>query len=78
MLQDNLDDQVQKQYQYMCPEGDTTLYWYYHPDNTYGLDPPDTSAGNQIRFWFMVYLYEKLRDYVNVEIWYLGLFHYPH
>ena len=56
ILQDNLYDKVQKQYQYMCQEGDNTLCCYYHPEYTDDLDPPDAGERNQIRFWFGVYL----------------------
>ena len=58
----------------MCKEGDNTLCWYYHPEYIDELDPPDAGAGNQIRFWFGVYLYEWIWEYGNVELWYLGLF----
>ena len=51
-----------------------TLFWYYHPEYTYDLDPPDSGTWNQIRFWFGVYLDEWLWDYGNVEQWYLGPF----
>ena len=34
ILQDNLDDQVQKKQQYMCQKGYNTLFWYYHPEYT--------------------------------------------
>ena len=73
ILQDNLDDQVQKKYQDMCQEGYSILCWYYHPEYTYDLDHPESGAGNQIRIWFGVYLYEWLWDYVNTEQWYLSL-----
>ena len=58
ILQDNMDDQVQKQYQYMCQDGYNTLCWNYHPAYTDDLDPPDAGAGNQIRFWYGVNLGE--------------------
>ena len=58
----------------MCHEGYNTLCWYYNHVYTYDLDPTDSGAGNQIRFWFGVYLYEWLCYYGNVEKWYLGLF----
>ena len=67
ILQDNLDDQVQKKYQDMCREGYNTFCWYYHPEYTYDLDLPDAGAGNQIRFWFGVYPDEWLWDYGNSE-----------
>ena len=50
ILQDNLDDQVQKKYQDMCQEGDRTLCLYYPPGYKYDLYPPDAGAGNNIRF----------------------------
>ena len=56
ILQDNLDDQVHKKYQDMCQEGYNTLCWYYHTEYKYDLYPPESGAGNQIRFWFVVYL----------------------
>ena len=58
----------------MCQDVDNTLFWNYHPEYTYDLDPPDAGAGNQIRFWFGVYLDEYLWDYENVKLCYLGLF----
>ena len=58
----------------MCQEEYNTLCWYYHPDYTYDLDPPDSSAGNQISFWFGVYLDYWLWDYGNVDQYYLGPF----
>ena len=58
ILKDNLDDQVQKQYQDMCQDGDNNLCWYYYREYTDDLDPPDAGAGNHIRFWFGVYLDE--------------------
>ena len=70
ILQDNLDYQVQKKYQYLCQEGYNTLCWYYHPEYTYDLDPHDSDAGNQISFWFRVYLHEWLWDYENMEQWF--------
>ena len=39
--QDNLDDQVQKQYQDMCQEGYNTLHCYYHYEYTDDLDTTD-------------------------------------
>ena len=54
----------------MCQEGYNTLCWYYHPEYTYDLDPPDSGAGNQISFWFRVYLHEWLWDYENMEQWF--------
>ena len=42
----------------MCQEGDNTLCWYYHPEYTDDLDPPDAGVGNYIRFWFVVKLDE--------------------
>ena len=42
------------------------------------FDPTDTGAGNQIRFWFRVYLDEWLWEYGNVELWYLGLLPAPY
>ena len=56
----NLDDQVQKQYQDMCQDGDNTLCCHYHTEYTDDLDPPDAGAGNQIRFWLGFYLDEWL------------------
>ena len=35
ILQDNLDDQLQKKYQDMCQEGYNTFCWYYYPEYTY-------------------------------------------
>ena len=78
ILKYNLDDQVQKKYQDMCQQGYNNLYWYYHPDYTYEQDTPELGAGNQISFWFGVYLDEWIWDYGNVEQWYLGLFHASH
>ena len=60
----------------MCQEGDNTIFWYDHPK--YTDDPTDSGTGKQIRFWFGCYLYEWLWDYVNMNLWYLGLFHYSH
>ena len=74
ILQDNLDYRVQKKYQNMCQEGYTALCWYYHPEYTNDLDPTDSGAGNQIRFWFGVYLNEWIWDDGNIEQRYLGLF----
>ena len=42
------------------------------------MDPPDSDAGDQIRFWFLVFLDEWLWDYSNLEQWYLGLFPASH
>ena len=53
ILQGNLYDKLQKQYQYMCQEGDKNLCWHYHTECTDELDPPDAGAGNHIRFWFV-------------------------
>ena len=55
-------------------EGDDTLCCYWNPEYKYDLDPPDAGAGNQIRLWFGVYLYEWIWDYGNVDLWNLGLF----
>ena len=52
----------------MCQEADNVLCWYYHPEYTDGLDPPDAGAGNQIIFWFIVYLDEWIWYYVNMEL----------
>ena len=57
----------------MCQEGYNKLCCYYHHECTYDLDPTDSGAGNQIRFWFGVYLDEWIWDYGNIEQWYLGL-----
>ena len=73
VLKDNLDDQVQKQYQYVCQEGYITLFCYYNPEYTDDLDTPDADVGNQIRFCFGVYIDDQFWDYGNVKIWYLGL-----
>ena len=62
----------------MCQEGDNTLCWHCHPEYTDEYDTPDVGPGNQIRVWFGVYLDEKIWDYGNVEIWYLGLLRAPH
>ena len=62
----------------MCQEGYKTLCWYCHPEYTDELDPTEAVSGNQIRFWFVVYLYEWLWRYVNVELWYLVLFPASH
>ena len=78
ILQDNLDDQVQKKKEYMCQEGYNNLCWCYHHNYTHDLYPPDSGAGNQIRFLFGVKLDECLWDYGNVEQCYLGLFHASH
>ena len=40
VLQDNLDDHVQKKYHDIFQEGYNTLCWYYYPEYTYDLDPP--------------------------------------
>ena len=58
ILQDNLYDQVQKQYQDVCQEGDNNLCSYCHHEYTDNLDPPETGVGNQIMFLFGVYLDE--------------------
>ena len=58
----------------MCQEVDNTPFQYCNPDFSDDLDPPDAGAGNHIRFWFGFYLDKWLWDYVNVELWYLGLF----
>ena len=42
----------------MCQEGDYTLFWHFQSEYTDDLDPPDSVSGNQIRFWFGVYLDE--------------------
>ena len=42
----------------MCHEGDNTLCCHYHTEYKDDLDPPDAGAGNQIWFWFGVYLDE--------------------
>ena len=62
----------------MCQEGYKTLCWYFHTECTDDLDTPDAGAGNQIRFWFGVYLHEWLWYYGNMEQWYLGLFPASH
>ena len=62
----------------MCQEVDNTLCWNYHPEYIDDLDSPDAGAGNQIRFWFGVYLDEKLWGYGNMELWYLVLFPASH
>ena len=67
ILQYNLDDQVQKQYQDMFQEGYNTLCWYCHTEYKYHLDTPDSGVGNQIRFLFVVYLGEWIWDYGNFE-----------
>ena len=64
-----MDDGVQKQYQYMCQEGDNNLYCYYHNDYIYELDPTDAGAVNNIRFWFVVYLDGWLWEYDNIKLW---------
>ena len=74
ILKDNLYDQAQKKYKYMCWEVDNNLCWYCHLEYTDYLDPPETGAGNHIRFWFGFYLYECIWDCGNVELWYLSLF----
>ena len=76
-LQDNLYYQVKKKYQYMFKEGLKTLCWYYHPEYTDDLYPPDAGSVNHIRLWFVVYLDEWLWDYGNVELWYLYLISSP-
>ena len=58
----------------MCQVGYNTLCWYYHTEYTDDLDPSDTGTGNQIIFWFGIYLDEWLWDYGNAELWYFGLF----
>ena len=62
----------------MCQDEDNTLCWYFCPNYTDDLDPPDIGAGNHIRFWFGVYLDECLWDYVNMELWHLVLLPYSH
>ena len=57
ILKDNLNDQLQKQYQYMCQEVDN-ICWDYHTYYTDDLGHTDACAGNHIRFWFGVYLDE--------------------
>ena len=74
VLQDNLDNKVQKKNQYMCWEVDNTLCFYFHHEYTDEMDPLDAGAGNHIRFLFGVYLYEWLWDYGKVGLWYLALF----
>ena len=73
-----MDDQVQKKYQDVCQEVDSTFCWHCHPKYTSDLDTPEVGAGNQIRFWFGVYLDEYLWDYGNVELYYLGLLSASH
>ena len=68
VLQDKMDDKVQKQYQDMCQEGDNTIFWHYCTEYIDGLDPPDVGAGNMIRFWFRFYLDEYLWGYFNVDL----------
>ena len=60
VLQYNLDGKVHKQYQYMCKDVANTLCWFYPTEYTDDLDPPNAGTGNQIKFWFVVYLYECL------------------
>ena len=57
ILQENLDNQVQKNTNIYVRK-DNTLCWNYHTEYTDELDPTDTGAGLQIRFWFGVYLDE--------------------
>ena len=42
----------------MCQEVDTSFCWYCHTEYTDDLDTLDTGTGNQISFWFGVYLDE--------------------
>ena len=58
VLQNNLDDQLNKKYQDILQEGDNTLCCNYHPEYTDDLHPPDSGAVNQIRFWFRFYIDE--------------------
>ena len=73
ILQDNMDGQGHKQYQDMCRDVDNTICWYFHPEYAYYLDPPDVGAGNNIMFWFRVYLDEWICYCGNVELRYLGI-----
>ena len=59
-------------------EADNTLCWYCHPDYIDTWYHTDAGAGNQIRFWFIIYLYGWIWDYDNMELWYLVIFPASH
>ena len=59
-------------------EGYNTLCWYYHYEYTDELDSPGAGAGNQINFLFLLYLYEWLWEYINMDLWQLGLLPVSH
>ena len=54
LLQDNLDAQSQKKYQGVCQEGANAIFWYYPPEYTHDLVPPESGAGKNTKFWFRV------------------------
>ena len=56
----------------MCEEVDNNFCWCYHSGYIDDLYPPDIGAGNQIRLWFRVYLYEWLWGYDNAGMWFFG------
>ena len=68
ILQYKMYGKVQKKYQYMCQEGYNTLCWYFPNEYIDYLDTPDAGAGNNIKFWFGVYLYEWLWESENLDI----------
>ena len=63
ILKYNLDGKVHKQYQDICQDGTTNLFWYLTTEYTGDLAPTDAGTGKYIKFWFGVYLYEWLWDY---------------
>ena len=50
----------------MFQEWYNTNLCYYHPEYTHDLDPPDSSAGNNIMFWLEFYPDECIWDYGKV------------
>ena len=67
-LQYNLDGKVQKQYQYMCHYGDNTIFWYLPTEYTFDLAPTYAVTGNQIKFWFVFYIYEQIWHPGNLQL----------
>ena len=55
ILQYNLDDMVQKQYQDMYQYGAITLCWYCPTYYTYYLYLLDAGKGNKTKLWFVVF-----------------------
>ena len=50
----------------MCQEAYKTLCCYLPTEYTYYLDSPDSGRGNNIKFWFGVYLYEWFWGFENL------------